>query len=155
MSYTSANRLSIHCTCCVVTNHTNNNPMRLSCIRSVGWFNIKMSSYQYRKSHCRDKMIWRPFYLHNAIYYTSKMTCLYWIRAQIDAQCLINLILAFIDWGDGLVPSGNDLRHIWPRSTTQYSVSISQLSKYATFAGYYHLCECRRQGSNPGCHLQL
>ena len=24
-----------------------------------GWFNIKMSSYQYRKSHCGDKTIWR------------------------------------------------------------------------------------------------
>ena len=36
------------------------------------WFNIKMSSYQYRKSHCEDKMvvrssmmILRPSYPHN------------------------------------------------------------------------------------------
>ena len=28
-----------------------------------GWFNIKMPSYQYRKSHCGDKTILRPFYL--------------------------------------------------------------------------------------------
>ena len=45
-------------------------------------FNIKMTSYQYRKSHCRDKMIWRPSYLHNGISFTGKMTSLYWIRAQ-------------------------------------------------------------------------
>ena len=43
------------------------------------WFNIKMSSYQYRKSHCGDKTILRPSYLHNGITYTGK-TSLYWIR---------------------------------------------------------------------------
>ena len=45
------------------------------------WFNIKMSSYQYRKSHCGDKTILRPSYLHNGISYTAKMSSLYWIRA--------------------------------------------------------------------------
>ena len=38
------------------------------------WFNIKMSSYQYRKFHCGDKTILRPSYLHNGISYTGKMT---------------------------------------------------------------------------------
>ena len=32
-------------------------------------------------SHCRDKTILRPSYLHNGISYTGKMTSLYWIRA--------------------------------------------------------------------------
>ena len=37
-------------------------------VKSPGpWFNIKMSSYQYRKSHCGDKTIFRPSYLHNGI----------------------------------------------------------------------------------------
>ena len=49
---------------------------------SGGRINIKMSSYQYKKSHCGDKTILRPSYLHNGIYYTGKMTYLYWIRAQ-------------------------------------------------------------------------
>ena len=31
------------------------------------WFNIKMSSYQYRKSHCADKTVVRSSYLHNGI----------------------------------------------------------------------------------------
>ena len=48
-----------------------------------GWFNIKMLSYQYRKSHCGDKMILRPSYLHNGISYAGKMTSLYWISAQV------------------------------------------------------------------------
>ena len=49
-------------------------------------FNIKMISYQYRKSHCGDKTILRPSYLHNGISYTGKMTSLYWIRAQLFQQ---------------------------------------------------------------------
>ena len=47
------------------------------------WFNIKMISYQYRKSHCGDKMILRPSYLHNGISYTGKTTSWYWIRALV------------------------------------------------------------------------
>ena len=35
------------------------------------WFNIKMTSYQYRESHCRDKTVVRPSYLHNGISYTE------------------------------------------------------------------------------------
>ena len=31
------------------------------------WFNIKMLSYQYRKSHCGDKTILQPSYLHNGV----------------------------------------------------------------------------------------
>ena len=45
------------------------------------WFSIKMSSYQHRKSHCGDKTILRPSYLHNGISYTGKTASLYWIRA--------------------------------------------------------------------------
>ena len=47
---------------------------------------IKMSSYQYRKSHRGDKTILRPSYPHNGIFFTGKMTFLYWIRAQ-DPVC--------------------------------------------------------------------
>ena len=43
------------------------------------WFSIKMSSYQYRKSHCGDKTVVRLSYLHNGISYTGKMSSLYWI----------------------------------------------------------------------------
>ena len=46
-------------------------------------FNIKMLSYQYRKSHCGDKTVVRSSYLHNGISFTGKMSSLYWIRAQV------------------------------------------------------------------------
>ena len=45
--------------------------------------NIKMSPYQYRKSHCGNKTILRPSYLHSGISYTDTMTSLYWIRTLI------------------------------------------------------------------------
>ena len=45
-------------------------------------FNIKATSYQYRKSYCGDKTILRPSYFHNKIFFTGKMTSLYWIKAQ-------------------------------------------------------------------------
>ena len=45
------------------------------------WFNIKLF-YRRRKSHCGDKTILRPSYLHNGISYTGKTASLYWIGAQ-------------------------------------------------------------------------
>ena len=49
--------------------------------------NKKMSSYQYRISHCGDKTILRPSYLHNGISYTERMTSLYWNSAQASIDC--------------------------------------------------------------------
>ena len=40
-------------------------------------------SCQYNKSHCGDKTILRPSYLHDGITYTDKMTFLYWINPQV------------------------------------------------------------------------
>ena len=46
------------------------------------WFNIKMLSYQDRKSHCGDTTVVRSSYLHNRVSYTGKMIYSYWIMAQ-------------------------------------------------------------------------
>ena len=53
-------------------------------------FNIKMSSYRYRKSHCGDKTVVRSSYLHNGISHTSKMSSLYWIGAQASYFTFLN-----------------------------------------------------------------
>ena len=55
----------------------------ISHILSLGiHFNIKISSYQYRKPHCGDKMsLWLPPF-HNGSSYTGKIASLYWMRAQ-------------------------------------------------------------------------
>ena len=47
------------------------------------WFNKKLSSYQYRKSHCGDKTVVKSSYLHNGISYTDKMASLYWINPLV------------------------------------------------------------------------
>ena len=59
-------------------------------------FNIKMTSYQYRKSHCGDKTILRSSYLHNGISYTGKMTSLYWIRAQASPLRRVKIYRIFL-----------------------------------------------------------
>ena len=73
-------------------------------------FNIKITSYQYRKSHCGDKTILRPSYLHNGISYTGKMTSLYWIRALDPITWPVNIHLrctkgewSSILWNAGLI----------------------------------------------------
>ena len=54
--------------------------------RTWGWFGIKTSCYQCRKSHRGDKTILRSSYLHNEISCTGKTTSLYWIRAEDDIR---------------------------------------------------------------------
>ena len=53
--------------------------MQMGLIISGSWFYIKMSSYQYRKSHCGDKTVILLSYLHCEISYTGKKTSLYWM----------------------------------------------------------------------------
>ena len=64
--------------------------------RSGPWFNVKMLSYQYRKSHCRDKTILRLSYLRSGISYTGKMTSLYWIRLWMQFQKVIFNLVSLI-----------------------------------------------------------
>ena len=45
-----------------------------------------MLSYQYRKSHCGDKLDIRPSYLHNEISYTSKMAYLSYIDGLVQER---------------------------------------------------------------------
>ena len=56
------------------------------------WFNIMMS-YQYRKSHCGDKTVIRSSYLLNGISYTSKMSSLYWVGAQVIMSMVVSMVL--------------------------------------------------------------
>ena len=49
------------------------------------WFNIKMTSYQYSKSHCGEKTVVIYSYLHNGISYTVKKSSVYW-TSPLDAK---------------------------------------------------------------------
>ena len=88
------------------------------------WFNIKMLSYRYRKSHCGDKTVVRSSYLHNGISYTGKMSSLYWIGAQMYHR--IKLAIFFILLHDS---------HISPRLVLQpvpkiFADYLSHISSY-------------------------
>ena len=84
------------------------------------WFNIKMSSYQYRESHCEDKTVMRSSYLHNGNSSTGKMASLYWINPLITSGSLIDQFLS--QWGKGL--------HIWFYVTCCYSWAIYIIISY-------------------------
>ena len=59
-----------------------------------------MTSYHHRKSHCGDKTILRPSYLHNGISYTGKTTSLYWIGAQMsDSQSTPPILPSWASFG--------------------------------------------------------
>ena len=58
------------------------------------WFNIKMLSYQYRKSNYGDKTVVRSSYLHNDISYTGKMTSFYWISPRLSPSHKVCLSFA-------------------------------------------------------------
>ena len=70
-------RLYMAISLCVNTNEVDELKWNTLNVLSPGpWFNIKMSSYQSRKSHCGSVV--RSSYFHNGISYTSKMASLYW-----------------------------------------------------------------------------
>ena len=62
-----------------------------------GRINIKMPSYQYRKSHCGDKTVVRSSYLHNGISYTGKMASLYWIGALGERGLVVRTSKNFLN----------------------------------------------------------
>ena len=101
-------------------------------------FNIKMTSYWYRKSHCGDKTILRPSYLHNGISYTGKTTSLYWIGAQvirshgIDPTCAIYSIV-LVRMVNTANPSPTFQGMMTMRSLSWTSTAKKSGSSYVTF----------------------
>ena len=91
----------------------------LQCFLPGGWINIKMPSYQYRKSHCGDKTILRPSYLHNGISYTGKTTSLYWIRAQ---GSISGLRWLYVNVSND--PSNGSLAGLWPHWSRTISLAM-------------------------------
>ena len=116
-----------------------------------GWFNIEMSSYQCRKSHCGDKMILRPSYLHNGISYTGKMTYLYWIRAldSLSAITIDNAIYHInyahhfvLLWSVVVVMEVNSL---WPSDAiwyNRYGSTLAQVMACCLRAPSHYLNHC-------------
>ena len=131
-----------------------------------GWINIKMPSYQYRKSHCGDKTILRPSYLHNGISYTGKTISLYWIRALgsissglhhgLWGNCMVVVCdVVFMDMGKFTIikPQQNITKHvlcahflrctlyglfIWRFSCNGGKIKILKLNNYMSKSKWPH-----------------
>ena len=94
------------------------------------WFSIKMSSHQFRKSHCGDKTIVRSSYPHNGISNTSKMASLYWISPQIRINHSMSYGLAIwqgiycvpLDWANER--QGTHLKQ-YPKLLTAFDKNIN------------------------------
>ena len=85
------------------------------------WFNIKMPSHQYRKSHCGDKTVVRLSYLHNGISYTGKISFLYWIGVLVLGDELVYDVVGDVRWGEVaslwgwlVTIDGTDMHACWP-----------------------------------------
>ena len=119
--------------------------------RPGGWFNMKMSSYPNRKSHCGDKTISQPSYLHNGFSNTGKTTSLYWIRALAymaklvmsvpdEVTCQAAMPLVFCNQ-PGCMHGGNTCQ-IWSDSTVNaYSCHRSWCQVENVIVMSRHACE--------------
>ena len=105
------------------------------------WFNIKMSSYQHRKSHCGDKTVIISLYLHNRISYSGKATSLYWIRSLMGLGWVG--LWGFLWWA----PSAKGKDHhgvssgwssVWHCSNT--GLSSSQYEQIPIILGVWPFC---------------
>ena len=143
------------------------------CLGPGPWFNIKMLSNQYRKSHCGDKMILGPSYLHNGISYTGKTTSLYWIRVLVIVpQSILRWIMISCDCGARSKAihtlldidfihsnihdwSGENWMHWW----VQGFIKLPHITFYFTLRGWlihYHSHISRSQWVNmdPQCNYK-
>ena len=104
------------------------------------WFNIKMSSYQYRKSHCGDKTVVRSSYLRNWISYTGKMSFLYWIGA-LDVSLLPRTRRCHNTAAKRVEYAYVVSKH---RSSTSFVcsafVSVKEQLCYSVVTKHFHLC---------------
>ena len=116
--------------------------------RSGPWFNIKMPSYQYGKSHCGDKTVVRSSYLHNGISYTGKTTSLYWIGTLI-----LNWVPdTWLKIGQQDSSSSNDHQCDLPYCLTCLPpVILYQGSPWPWYFRIYSVFQC----SNPICDLKV
>ena len=96
--------VSIAMPCCVVCCCARDGRPVLCAAWPGPWFNMKMSSYQYRKSHCGDKTVVRSSYLHNGISYTGKITSLYWFGPLVPLLVVLMLFSFGLGRRDGDCP---------------------------------------------------
>ena len=90
------------------------------------WFNIKMSSCRYWKSHYGDKTVVRSSYLHNGISYTGKMTFLYWIRGLVVIGIITHLQQksSYFHSSKRVSSSGTAIRRLQQKSNVEFKNNL-------------------------------
>ena len=121
-------------------------------------FNIKLSSYNYRKSHCGDKTVVRPSHLHNGISYTGNwlpwkyclcpmlfMNIKFNHHSVIKIKSHYNMVIENCDFlsvdADAVMLT---LKNISPDETTEYDLIPGKLIRIA---------HADRGLSGPLCHI--
>ena len=109
--------------------------------------NIKMTFYQYRKSHCGDKMVVRSSYLHSGIFYSGKLASLHWIIHR-SINHLILLLLATNS--SAAEPELNRMTDPW--YCLHYGGVLVMLPRYMyqCVRGPALMCVCVMSISTPG-----
>ena len=121
-------------------------------IEMAPWFNIKTTSYQYRKSHCGDKTDVRSSDLHNGISYTGKMSSLYgisppgcfwslWCWGQNMFQISWSMPWLFMPW----------LHGCWCPGSMCWQIS----SSHDIFCRIAVILSSWRKGFSNACHLSV
>ena len=105
--------------------------------RPWGQFSIKMSSYQYRNSHCGDNTTSRRCYLHNRILYTGKTKSLYWVKG-VDDLCMIEMVIKWYYPNSGTSYIGTTASEITscPASMGTSALEISTVGEYIASPQY-------------------
>ena len=131
-------------------------------------FNIKMSSCQYRKSHCGDRTVVRSSYLHNGVTYTGKMSSLYWsgaLELTDNKSILVRLMTwcrrvsrHYIEqwWTKSFRESPSQLNIIWINHNIYTDVSVNRFPTDYIFLNdsgeqrqkYYAICELQNYHSD-------
>ena len=99
----------------------------------------KTTSYQYKKSYCRDKIIIRSYYLNNGMSYTGKMASLYWTNL-LDHNS-INKMPSYhhrnshyknkaVSWSSYFY-NGNPYTCTWKDNTVREILSVQTLDLYS------------------------
>ena len=95
-------------------------------------FNIKMSSYQYRKSHCGDKTVVRSSYLHNGISFTGKMASLYWFSPLVTTSRGTAITMVRL-WGKGSYIANENVINICGENQDHLTLPFCDLDKWWLF----------------------
>ena len=116
------------------------------------WFNMKMSSYQYRKSHCGDKTVFLSLYTYFCSTYHTGIYAAYHLNSLAPGRpgchfktAIFNLVLSI-----GIFTSSKDNILRWmPRDLTDDKSTLVQVMAWCRQATSHYLSQCWPSSMSP------